>query len=254
MVKKRIFLDAGHNDSGFDTGAVGNGLREQDITFEVASILGDILKNDFEIKLSRPTKETNLGTNNTTAVNARWQMANEWHADYFVSIHCNASNGQATGAETLYFKNEAIEFAKVIENTYTSEMNLKDRGVKYRDDVAVLRNTTMPSVLIELAFIDNKEDADILKLKKLEIAKAIAKGIYKFLGISQSEEEVQNKENIEEKEVRYQTLEQIPDWGKPTIKKLIALKILQGDEKGLNLSEDMLRIFVIHDRAGIYKE
>lgn len=53
--------------------------------------------------------------------------------------------------------------------------------------------------------------------------------------------------------IRYKTLEEIPDWGKPTVEKLMKLELLKGDENGnLDLSHDMLRIFVIEDRAGLY--
>ena len=261
MSKTKIFIDAGHNNNGFNTGAVGNGLKEQDITFEVSKLLGDILKNDFEIKLSRGAKETNLGTNNATAINARWKMANEWCADYFISIHCNAFNGQATGAETLYFREDSKEFARIIQCLYSTDIGLRDRGIKYRDNIAVLRNTTMPSILIELAFIDNESDAEVLRMNKSKIAQILANAIFKFLGVSpqatsQSPQEVteQTKDTQESKETRYQTLEEVPDWGRPTIEKLIALEMLQGNESGLNISEDMLRIFVIHDRAGMYGE
>jgi len=263
MSKIKIFLDAGHNNSGFNTGAVGNGLREQDITFEVLKLLGDMLKNDFEIKLSRPTKETNLGINNATAINARWQMANEWNADYFISIHCNAFNGHASGAETLYFRKDSVEFARVIQDNYIEEIRLVDRDIKYRDNIAVLRNTNMPSILIELAFIDNESDAEVLRMNKVKIAKVLANAIFKFLGVSpqvssqstQAAEVTEQTKDIQEaREMRYQTLEEVPDWGRPTIEKLIALEMLQGNETGLNISEDMLRIFVIHDRAGMYGE
>lgn len=57
----------------------------------------------------------------------------------------------------------------------------------------------------------------------------------------------------EEEEVRYQRFEEIPEWGKPTVEKLMKLELLKGDENGnLDLSHDMLRIFVIEDRAGLY--
>lgn len=56
----------------------------------------------------------------------------------------------------------------------------------------------------------------------------------------------------EEEEMRYQTLEEIPEWGKPTIEKLIKREILKGNEKGLDLSEDMLRMLVILDRANTF--
>jgi len=97
---KKIFIDAGHNFSGFNTGAVGNGMREQDITFDVAAKLSRILENaGLEVRLSRPTLQTNLGTDNASAITARWQMSNAWGADIFLSIHANAGGG--TGAETL---------------------------------------------------------------------------------------------------------------------------------------------------------
>lgn len=57
----------------------------------------------------------------------------------------------------------------------------------------------------------------------------------------------------EDEEMRYNTLEEIPEYYKPTVKKLLEKKILKGTDKGLDLSEDMLRIFVIHDRVGIYE-
>lgn len=56
----------------------------------------------------------------------------------------------------------------------------------------------------------------------------------------------------EEEEMRYNILEEIPDYARPTIKKLIDKDILKGTENGLDLSEDMLRMFVINDRAGLY--
>ena len=52
---------------------------------------------------------------------------------------------------------------------------------------------------------------------------------------------------------RYNTLEEVPEWGKATIEKLMNLEVLKGDENGnLNLSYDLLRTLVIHDRLGLY--
>ena len=53
--------------------------------------------------------------------------------------------------------------------------------------------------------------------------------------------------------MRYNNLNEIPAWAKETIQKLIAKGLLQGDGSNLNLSEDMIRIFVINDRAGLYR-
>ena len=235
----KVFIDAGHNFNKWNTGAEGSGLKEQDITFAIAKKLGDLLASKgIEIKLSRPTLETNLGTDNASSINARYTMANNWGADYFISIHTNAGGG--TGAETLYFKKDSKDYAKVIQENYIKAIVLADRGVKYRDDVGVLINTKMPAVLIETGFIDNKTDAELLKNHQSEIAQAIANGFYEFLGI---------KEDVE---MRYNTLAEVPDWAKATISKLIDKKLLTGDGNKLDLSLDMIRIFVINDRAGLY--
>jgi N-acetyl-anhydromuramyl-L-alanine amidase AmpD len=56
----------------------------------------------------------------------------------------------------------------------------------------------------------------------------------------------------EETEMRYNTIDEIPEWGKPTIQKLVTLGALKGTGDGFNISEDMLRMFVINDRMGLY--
>ena len=80
----KIFVDQGHNPSGFNAGAEGNGLREQDITYTVGAYLADILAADdrFEVRTSRTTPEEVLGYNNTSSLRTRVEMANEWPADY----------------------------------------------------------------------------------------------------------------------------------------------------------------------------
>lgn len=51
--------------------------------------------------------------------------------------------------------------------------------------------------------------------------------------------------------MRYQTIDEVPEYGKATVEKITALGLLKGNENGLDLSDDMLRILVIFDRAGI---
>ena len=246
---KKIFIDAGHNFSGFNTGAVGNGMREQDVTFEVARYLGEELRaRGLVTKLSRPTLETNLGHDNAGAVNARWQMSNAWGADYFISIHVNAGGG--TGAETLYFREDALGLARTMQDVYSTEMGLRNRRMWYRDNVAVIRQTRCPSILLELAFIDSpphNPDVDILRNRRRDMARACAKGFFEYLGMEKEEEEQMNAEK------RFNTPEEMPAWAVPTIRKLMDRGILRGDEHGmLRLTEDMVRILVMHDRAGIY--
>ena len=62
----------------------------------------------------------------------------------------------------------------------------------------------------------------------------------------------ENKGEEDEDMKRYNTIEEMPDWAKPTIEKLVKKGFLQGDGNGLDLSHDMVRMLVIHDRAGMY--
>ena len=89
----RIFIDAGHNNDSFDTGAQGNGLKEQDITFAVAQKLGAKLQEKgIGVMYSRNNITDNVGTNLYSSLNKRATMANGWQANLFISLHCNAFN------------------------------------------------------------------------------------------------------------------------------------------------------------------
>lgn len=224
----KIFIDPGHG--GKDPGAVGNNLYEKDITLAVSLKLKALLeKYDIEIKMSR-------STDIYLAINERYQLVNAWGADYFISIHCNAGGG--TGTETLYYKTNSKAYAQTLQSTFIDAMGLRDRGVKYRDDLGVIKWTKMPAVLIELAFIDTAADAVILRDKQDEMAQAIARGFLNLLGI---------KEKIEvDKEKRYNKVSELPTWAKEPIQGLLDKGYLAGDERGnLNLSEDMIRLLVI---------
>jgi len=195
---KKMFIDAGHNDSGWNTGATGNGMREQDITYEVSKYLGYILESQgFEVMLSRPTRETNLGHDNSSSINARWQMANAFGADYFISIHVNSvDNETANGAETFVYReepnldrrNRSEKFAKSVNDIYVIEMGLHNRGVRPDTEsssrsLGVLRSTNMPAILVELGFLSSLlsfPDVDILQNKRPEMAEALAKGIIAY--------------------------------------------------------------------------
>ena len=106
----KIFIDQGHNPTGFhNAGATGNGLFESEINFQVGIFLANLLNNDarFEARLSRPTPTTVLGTNNATSVAERVRLANEWPANYFISIHCNANPNPAING-TEHISNTAL--------------------------------------------------------------------------------------------------------------------------------------------------
>lgn len=177
----KIFIDAGHNYSGGDTGASGFGLKEQDVTFEIADKLRMLFQNaGHEVKMSREKMTDNVG-NGTVAssITGRAALANSWGADLFISIHTNAYNGSARGTETLVYSlgGEAGEIGKRVQNEIVVRLGTKDRGVKVRPDLGVLRMTNMPALLIETAFIDNEDDAWFLKSKQDGFARAIFYGV-----------------------------------------------------------------------------
>ena len=193
----KVFLDPGHGHS-VDTGAQGNGLREQDITYQIAQKVGLRLKNkDVLVKYSRELITDNVGTSLNSSLAGRYTMANTWQADLFVSIHCNAHTSNASGTETLIYNNNspAYNLANIV-NSNLVNLGFVNRGIKIRTDLAVLRYTNMPAILIEVGFITNASDAKILSDRQDEIAQAISNAIFEYMGV---EDVIENAEQALEK-------------------------------------------------------
>ncbi len=183
----KIFIDQGHNPSGVNAGAEGFGLREQDITYNVGIYLKNILESDprFEVRTSRPTPETTLGTTNATSLAARVNAANSWPADYFLSIHVNANTNPAVNGTEMYIYRTGSEAYYLAENLLTSitnRLDTKNNGIFARPSLYVLRNTDMPAVLLELAYISNEDDAEKLENDQYAFANAIYQGLLSYFG------------------------------------------------------------------------
>ena len=89
----KIYIDQGHNPTNPNAGAEGNGYREQDLVQVIGVLTADALRAEgFDVRLSRPTPETQLVTSNATSLAARGNDANSWGADLFLSLHANASS------------------------------------------------------------------------------------------------------------------------------------------------------------------
>ena len=175
----KIYIDQGHNPENPNAGAVGNGLREQDITYRVGQELATLLRadGDYEVRLSRPTPTTSLGTSNSTSLRERVADANAWGADYFISIHTNASsNPDASGTEAFAYSQPSRSFSlgEDIVEGIVNVTGLRNRGMKVRPGLYVLRRTAMPAVLVELGFITNPGDAALMN----ENPRLFAQGIY----------------------------------------------------------------------------
>lgn len=182
----KIYIDQGHNPQAPNTGAEGNGYREQDITYEVGVRLAQLLNQnpEFETRLSRPTRQTQLGTSNSSSLRARVNDANSWGADYFISIHTNASDSPAArGTEVLVYRSPSIasELAEDVLEGVVEASGFPNRGVKQRPGLYVLRNTNMPAILVELGFISNPQEASLMANNPGLFARGIYNGILDFL-------------------------------------------------------------------------
>ena len=172
----KIFINPGH-DMDLDSGACANGIREVDI----ALAIGEKVKKTMEV-IGYPCQliqSDNLNGETEGKPNV-CATANNSGADIFISIHCNsAANISAKGTETLVYSTggKAELLAKCIQTQIVNSLGTVDRDIKERPDLCVLRETTMPAVLVETAFISNQEDAYKLMYRIEEFANAIARGI-----------------------------------------------------------------------------
>lgn len=169
----RVFINPGH-DIDLDSGAVNPnyGTRECDVARNAGKMLARYLQ----------TAGCEVRTLQSDDLGLVCETSNEWGADIFVSLHCNAFNNVARGTETLYKSYNGQQLAQLIQDQIINSINTVDRGIKKRDDLWVLNGTDAVAVLVEMAFIDNDEDLEILNNDLDTIVRAIARGITDFGG------------------------------------------------------------------------
>ena len=184
----KIYIDQGHNPTSYhNSGASGNGLYEQDITFLVGCILADLLRADgrFEVQLSRPNKSVVLGTDNKSSLMARVDGAAAFEADYLISLHTNSFDNDTANGIEIYVAEETGE-SYVLAETLLTEMvastNLRMREVKLNPDLDILEFSTMPAVLVEMGFISNSTDAALMSEHPELFAQGIYNGILGYFG------------------------------------------------------------------------
>lgn len=181
----KLFLDAGHG--GKDSGAIGNGLYEKELTLQITKKIAEKLTNDYEnveIVLSRDS-------DTFPTLNARTDKANKMNCDAYISIHINSSdNVQANGFETFVYPNvnaKTVSMQNVMHNEIMNQIkadNVRDRGKK-QADFHVLRESHMAAILTECLFISNSSDANKLKSDafKDKLATGHVLGLEKFFGL-----------------------------------------------------------------------
>lgn len=171
----KIFIDAGHG--GTDSGAIGNPIIEKDFNLLVANKVISKLKNyNCEVYHSRTTDKY-------VSLDDRVNLSNKNKCDCFISIHCNSSVNIATGFESYSFTGSS-SLQNNVHNEIIKVIGLKDRGKK-KANFYVLKHTKAKAILLELGFINNKNDCDVLNSKIDLIVNAIVQGIVKEYDIKQ---------------------------------------------------------------------
>jgi len=181
----KIAMYAGHG--GSDPGAVGNGLMEKNFTLGVSNQASNILRSWGYTVLNNRTTDTDR--NITRDAN----LANENNVDAVIELHLNSNAGTpATGTEafiSIHDKGQARAIANAILSRIAT-LGYRNRGVKTQANAAgqdafgIIRQTRMPAVLVELAFINNPQD--MARFNVNEMALAVASGIRDVIPIGEN--------------------------------------------------------------------
>ena len=267
----RIGINCGHTVSGTPgSGAMGY-LNESNETRAVGYKLMEILKNQGHTVIDCTDDKSPSASANLKKICA---LANAQPLDMFLSIHFNAGGGM--GTEVFTYGSGDVAYAGKIKSALYS-LGFRDRGIKDGSNLYVIRNTKAPAALLEVCFVDTRTDAELYaRLGADRVAEAIAEAITgskpepetnkEDLSMTQYEE-LKNEissltetvkllatelKDATEKMIYNYIDDNMPEWARPTVQKLVDKGYLLGDGNGLNLTEETLRILVVNDRAGLY--
>ncbi|RXZ77230.1 hypothetical protein EBB07_33705 [Paenibacillaceae bacterium] len=246
---KSVVIDAGHG--GKDPGAIGSGLQEKDLALKLALRIGKLLA-DWGAQVSY-TRQTDV----FLELSDRAAIANKAGANFFLSTHINAGATDKGGFETFRYTSASANsktYQETIHRHVAALYKAKgrpDRGVKTAN-LAVLRQTKMPAVLMEYGFISHAEDVALLKDATWleQLAQATAEGVAEALGIEKREEAPQVPKKTEFNDVP------AGHWAEASIAKAAAAGVLAGVSPGVfGLGQPVTReqLAVILDRVGLLK-
>ncbi len=174
----KIFIDPGHG--GPDPGAVGNGVTEEFVNLNVSLELARLLRDaGYDVRIYRTTSDENVLENKNADLRNRAAQANQWGADYFISIHTNSSTRpEAQGVEAYVYRlgGTSERLARSIVESVSEDLGSQNRGVM-QANFAVLRRTQMPAVLVELGYLTNATEA--LNLNSPAWQRAVAASIFR---------------------------------------------------------------------------
>ncbi len=183
----KIMIDPGHG--GRDPGAIGQtGLQEKAVVLDVSLELARQLRDwGADVRLTRETDRQVAGPDapKREDLQARVDLANNWPAEIFISMHANANNNRDVKGTEAYVARNASDASKrlatLMHQRMVDDLGLPDRRV-LKSDFFVIKNTSMPGTLMEIAYLSNSEeeakmaDPDFRK----RAATAMAEGVKEY--------------------------------------------------------------------------
>lgn len=162
---KIVVLDAGHGGKDPGAGADGYKIEEADITLKLLLYLRDFLEENTEIRVFCTRTEDVYRT-----LKERADLALGLEADLFISWHCNSStSAKKNGTEVVFNAEQGKEdafnsrkFAELCLDKLAKALGTKNGGLANRQDLHIVRRATMPVVLLETAYLSNRQDLGIL--------------------------------------------------------------------------------------------
>lgn len=189
---KKIALDPGHG--GPDGGAESkDGIIEKDINLAIALHLRDYLQEAGAIVVMTRESDRDLAESTTKGYSRRKtedlinraQFITQQKSDLFVSVHLNSiPSAKWSGAQTFYYpgSKDNATLASLIQDEIKKNMQNTDRVAKSIDNVYLLKTLTIPSALVEVGFLSNPSEADLLRSPAYQkkVAAAIYQGILRY--------------------------------------------------------------------------
>lgn len=166
----RIGIDMGHTVSGPNSGANGH-MSESEETRRLGNLVISYLRGLGETVIN--CSVDHAGTN-ADSLEGRVKIANESNLDIFVSLHFNSGGGY--GTEIYTYNGKRLPEAEMILKNM-KELGFRDRGIKNGNHLYVIRKTYATAMLVEVAFIDSKDDMNRYNQHIDRVAMAIAEGI-----------------------------------------------------------------------------
>ncbi len=180
--KGTIIIDPGHGGTDDGSNDMLGIIDEKDITLEIALLLRTELRNrGYNVLMTREDDLTTLSNKERVAV------ANSMDAAILLSLHMNTypSDRTVKGLEVLYdsSKNDSKKLATALVNPICSSCGAKNRGIKARSNISILKDVSMPSVDIEMGFISCPEEVEMFENAeyKQKLVSGICDGVDKYM-------------------------------------------------------------------------